>query len=211
MKKLAFKKSKIVFYQGDGKIQHVNSHFISSKVNYLRKLFSFKSQIKIYFLGQPDFDEKKRHYMIPEWVVGFNKKKTVFISVDSLDRDCFNSIDKLIVHEISHIMINKITGKRCPLWLNEGLALYFAEQLNIEHNEYIPDKNIYDCSYSDDFYYDRSGYITCELIRRYSELEIISRIKKNSDIFSDEILGRSNMNSFINEIMKMDIPKQKLK
>ena len=51
-----------------------------------------------------------------------------FEKYSSHSRDDFS---KILKHELSHICINSIIkGKSIPIWLNEGLAMYLADQMS---------------------------------------------------------------------------------
>ena len=50
-----------------------------------------------------------------------------------------SSIHKLIIHEYVHVCIEATFNSTCPLWLNEGLALYISGQkIDIVTPESLP-------------------------------------------------------------------------
>ncbi len=58
----------------------------------------------------------------PEWVAGqFDGKIRVPLPSAQLD---VAAVKRILHHEYTHALIYDLTGSRCPVWLNEGLAEY---------------------------------------------------------------------------------------
>ena len=60
----------------------------------------------------------------PDWVAGqFDGKIRVPLPGGSLDQE---AVTRTLIHEYTHAVVHELTGNRCPVWLNEGLAEFEA-------------------------------------------------------------------------------------
>ncbi len=76
--------------------------------------------------------EYQTYTITPHWSQGAYDGK---IRLKINEHISYNQLKELIFHEYAHVAIASITKGRCPTWLNEGIAQYFAEQkFNIYKN-----------------------------------------------------------------------------
>ena len=81
-----------------------------------------------------------------EWVVGVCHTKPYSVSIVSPlnpgQVHTYDSMMKVVVHEFTHAIVHRLSnGKRLPLWLDEGVALYEAGQAPSFHKKAIAKKS----------------------------------------------------------------------
>lgn len=157
----------------------------------LIEVFRYKGE-KIYIKQVNSLEELSLllNEEVPEWVIGCYKYNYIYILKKSKWRDKnASTIRELILHEVVHIMINNTVKDTCPLWLNEGMAVYLSGQgRNIIENRNINIKNPYELSYDDDLYYN--SYIVLKNIIDINSInKVIEVLYKSEDIYEDPILG----------------------
>jgi uncharacterized protein YjaZ len=69
--------------------------------------------------------EYQTYTITPHWSQGAYDGK---IRIKINEHISYSQLKELIFHEYAHVAIAFITKGRCPTWLNEGIAQYFAEQ-----------------------------------------------------------------------------------
>lgn len=60
---------------------------------------------------------------VPEWTFSQVEGSMLFLQ----QAENTSSSGDVLAHETTHLIINRFFEKRCPLWLNEGLAEYYRE------------------------------------------------------------------------------------
>lgn len=162
-------------------------------LNQLQKvahLFNYNKGVSI-FLCDSFEDMKRRSHdkRMPEWVIGCNKKNKIFIldTKKHIHKRQSTSVECLIVHEFVHVAINS-SVKSCPIWLNEGFALWYANQVkeyDLSNQKFI---NPFDMDYSQDVY-SFSAVVIKKLFENYSEQALIKRLLISKDFYHDKIFG----------------------
>jgi hypothetical protein len=75
------------------------------------------------------------------WAGGFARNdSSMVLSADSFPQSEPESIlpaKPLVLHEYTHNIVFLAGGGRCPIWLNEGLAVY-SEKKEMDFNEFVP-------------------------------------------------------------------------
>jgi tetratricopeptide (TPR) repeat protein len=67
----------------------------------------------------------------PDWALGVYDGK-IRVPIGGLQEKTA-ALEEVVLHEYTHAMIHQQTGGKCPAWLNEGLAQYFAEESDARH------------------------------------------------------------------------------
>lgn len=67
---------------------------------------------------------------IPSWATGFAKGNKAVIKSPQQRSMSYETFNKVLMHEISHIYLNRI-NKRFPQWFNEGFCMYNAGEFDI--------------------------------------------------------------------------------
>lgn len=161
------------------------------EIKKLIDVFKYKGE-KIYIKSVSSLDELSLilNEEVPEWVIGCYNYNYIYILKQSKWRDKNTStIGEVILHEAVHIMINSIVKDICPLWLNEGMAVYLSGQgKSIIEDKNICIKNPYELSYDDDLYYN--SYIVLKNIIDINSIDkVIEVLNQSEDIYEDSILG----------------------
>jgi len=60
---------------------------------------------------------------VPDWTFSRVEGTTMFLQ----QAENTSSSGDVLAHETTHLVINRFFEKRCPLWLNEGLAEYYRQ------------------------------------------------------------------------------------
>lgn len=164
-------------------------------LNQLQKvahLFNYNKGVPIFACDS--FEDMKRRThdkRMPEWVIGCNKKNKIFILTpkEHMQKCQSTSIESLIVHEFVHVAINSSTDN-CPIWLNEGFALWYANQIrefDLSNTKFINPFEI-DYNHSQNLY-SFSAFIIKKLFENYSEQALITQLLNSKDFYHDKIFG----------------------
>ena len=148
--------------------------------------------------GRESYDKQLGRETL-DWEVGntSTNNEIDIIHEDFFEKCTSHSIEefpKILKHEISHIYINKITkGKMAPMWLNEGLAMYLADQMPKyrDNGFYIEEKFLPKISteygwnkYSNYSAYNYSCLFTEFLINKYSLEKLLELLRDLRSTFS---------------------------
>lgn len=166
------------------------------KIAYLRKLFNFYSKVNVLLFDSINEISTYLDLEVPSWIMGAYVNNTIIM----LKYECWKdrglgTFSQIMIHEFVHVIISKITKKRCPIWLNEGLAMFFADQQFYisENNKVTTISNLYKLDYNFGELYVISNRVTNRLIEIYGVDLIISRIRSIVNYKDDSILGLDNI------------------
>jgi len=172
--------------------------FLKTTKNELDKIFNFKiKEPLIYLLNSRDELDIVWGSKTEKWLVACARNDSIFILhpdiyAEQSDHKEAGDFWKVLKHEYCHIYFKQITGGLYPLWLNEGLANYLADQKKSGGNPmdvflYFnkTDRSIY-----------KAGYFWVELlIRKFGKAKILKLIKN--------IDSGMNERSFASEFKKV--------
>jgi hypothetical protein len=143
-------KKNFIYYSVDSSSVEVLNNKLEAERKRLLDVFNEKSTSKVVvfiYRSNKQFHIKKIGgiigLFIPEWVIGTNDKKAIFITDPKNPGNAHTSetIIDACIHEYVHVLTDNINSN-ISLWLKEGLAVYFANQK--------PQKDFYlDIKYSD--------------------------------------------------------------
>jgi tetratricopeptide (TPR) repeat protein len=71
----------------------------------------------------------------PAWTGALNDGK-LRIPVEGLD-SVTGELSRILKHELAHSFINQITRNRCPVWLNEGVAMVLEPRTSASHGRQL--------------------------------------------------------------------------
>ena len=158
------------------------------------------------------FDEQLNR-KTSDWEVGNTSQNN---EIDIIHEDVFEKVSshpkedfsKILKHEVCHIYINKITeGKMIPVWLNEGLSMYLADQMTKYRGKGIFVENGYLSKISTEYGWNKySNYgayaYSCLfvefLVNKYSLNKILELLKKLRSSYS-YIFFRKSFSSVFNK------------
>lgn len=166
-----------------------STNFIFQNFEKLTKLFRYRKSVSVFLSNSiEDLKRKTENNNIPNWIIGCNYDDKIFV-LNPKDWQHRNktSLEKLIVHEIVHVVINN-SNNNCPIWLNEGLALWYADQ--VEELDLPGEKfsNPYVLDYSGEIY-SCSAQIIKKLFDTHAESLLIKHLLSITDFIDDEIFG----------------------
>lgn len=167
-----------------------NHKVLLNQLEEVAHLFNYNKGVSIFLCDSfEDIKRQSHDKRMPEWVIGCNKKNKIFIldPKNYIHKRQFTSIESLIVHEFVHIVINS-SVKNCPIWLNEGFALWYADQIkefDLSIQKFI---NPFEIDYSQDIY-SLSSFIIKKLFENYSEQILIRQLLISKDFYNDKIFG----------------------
>lgn len=135
-----------------------------------------------------------------DWEVGNTSTQNNYLDIihqDSFEKHSSHPKDdfpKILKHELSHIYIREIAkNKTIPMWLNEGLAMYLANQIAQYKDKGFFIESDYLSKISTDYgwgkysnysAYDYSCLFVEYLINKYSVSKIIDLLKKMKSNYS---------------------------
>ncbi|EJO5347412.1 hypothetical protein NRP93_001491 [Clostridium botulinum] len=163
----------------------------------IKKIFKFNHGVIVDVVDSLQELSKILQVNVPKWVIGTSFEKVILILDHKKWQKSNNeSVENLILHEFVHVVLNLKAQSILPIWLNEGLAIYFADQYEsykYKKPNISKDFDFYNIDYSDGRLYHISTYIIMKLIEKYSINKVIDETlnTKNfeqSKIFSNESL-----------------------
>lgn len=85
-------------------------------------------------IGRPDS---------PDWAAGYggNGKIQIVSPLNPGSYHSFDTILKIAVHEMTHVITARMFTQRIPTWLNEGIALYASQTAENIHDALMQDIN----------------------------------------------------------------------
>ena len=177
------------YYQEDEPIKEINNKL----QNYYEKILEkYGVQINrpIEIVIYPDIDSFHQGAKIPvenrsPGIVGsaVSSNKIAFVSpLNPGPVHNYQSIMKIAVHELVHIMTNKL-NRNVPVWLKEGVSLYEARQQNKSYlnqlikNDKIPSINKLEQNFYSNYGYTVSGTIVEYIVHNHGYEKLIRLIK----------------------------------
>ncbi len=174
------------------------------KMVQIKKRFRFNEEVVIHFFDDQNQLAEFLETELPDWVVAAYRDNDILLLDYSLwqgrNIGCFSQI---MVHELVHVIVNYKTQGRVPLWLDEGLALYMAEQYKtmlIEPSD-KPLVDLYRLGYGDHNFYGISARTVEELIDTYGLDLIIEKLKPEHPFEEDRLLGVEPITSIVKRIL----------
>ena len=156
----------------------------------LYRYFDICLRINVYMLDSLTEMEKATKKKIPAWVVGTHKNDEIFVLRYKL-RHCKEvPMSKLIVHELVHILIRKISRKICPRIIDEGLAVYLSRQFMeiIDIRELVDDKtNLLQLNYDHPKFYQISYTYILNLVNEIGIEKLINELKTCTDYYKSPV------------------------
>lgn len=119
----------VIHYQNKEKIiLQKTTAMLEKNYDRLTKYFSFKTKSKynVYLISSADhfnhFFPNSNYDMLNG--IANTKNRTMFVKTPSILNMGILEYEKVLAHELCHLMISDITDNRAPRWLHEGLAMH---------------------------------------------------------------------------------------
>lgn len=174
----------------DGVLKLINQSVLLKKLGKVVHLFNYNKEMSVFLCDSfESMKRKAQDYSMPRWVIGCNRQNKVFIlnPKEYIQSNKNTSIESLIIHELVHVIINSSTYN-CPIWLNEGFALWYADQVKEYDLSNKPFINPFEMDYSQDVY-SCSALMIKKLFENYAESRLINQLITTKDWYNDEIFG----------------------
>lgn len=166
---------------------------ITLKIYEINKLFSVdKLLLHIIIMPTNSRLSKELAIDIPLWVTGVSCQPNIIYLVINKNTD--DSIVKIFIHEYVHIVKASTFAGVCPMWLNEGLALYLADQIKSLGLVSLDDGySFYDTEEYDQNLYNSSGYMVLKLVEKYRIIKLVNHVKFYINFKDDDYVGLKNL------------------
>ncbi|KNF07890.1 peptidase MA superfamily [Gottschalkia purinilytica] len=161
--------------QNDLLVKEIWTSWFKNKIGQLQYYFNVSEKIII-----TDRISREDYEQIPKWAVAFTHEQTVFL-LNPYEWIKRYRIDMIVIHEIVHAITNKLEIK-LPLILFEGMAVYFADQLDSielcdEDIDGLSSTKVQLMDYSSPNFYDVSGYLFQKLVKKIGIKNVIEYIR----------------------------------
>lgn len=185
-------------------IKNIDIGLLTMNVRKRLKKISELYNMKFSYLSAYLFDDKLEFMAtlksalnisnIPVWINGINIANKAFIMINEISNSDISDADyNRIIHELIHqnLFIKYYKHNSLPKWLDEGIALFFANQFSdkekikiCKHLNYsaIPDFNTLDKNFTDSGGYHLAPSIIEFIIKKYN----IDMLYKLCDSFSEK-------------------------
>ena len=171
-------------------------------IYHLRNIFNYNKSVNILMFDTINELSRFIGRKVPSWVIATHTQDSVIMINYNLWKDReVGTFGQILVHELAHVIIYQVAKSPCPIWLNEGLAMHFAKQIeNIHEIESICDfDDIYDIDFRNKDVYHISACMTKLIISKYGIDNVISRLKVICEFYDDNIFGRDNVSKLLSE------------
>lgn len=148
---------------------------------------------KVFLLNTREEVDLLRGKKTERWVKGFTLGKDIcVINFDKLETLCGRKYSEeeyamLVKHELCHLYYAMLTNKkRLPVWLIEGMAIYFSGQLK---SKKAPEKftNFLDYfSNGGNEVYRESGFVMKLLLDKFGKEKVVQLIKEMNVVNTEE-------------------------
>lgn len=172
------------------------------KVVSIREQFKFYAKVHIKWFDSVTELQQYVGVPIPPWVIGTTQKGSILIVNYELWRHKnLGTMEELITHEFIHLALQHKLKSPCPLWLNEGMAVYLSGQIgSLVSEDYESDsQDVYNLDYSNENFYVISGLAVKKLVDCYGLHTIINRLLLSGSFMYDSIFGEQPMNSLFEQ------------
>ncbi|MCL1918322.1 MAG: hypothetical protein FWG14_08405 [Peptococcaceae bacterium] len=161
------------------------------KISFIRRHFNYTDRVYVKVF------ESTRHladhfgFRIPEWIMATGFGDRLYLVKQEQGNDGFGGpILETILHELVHLAVAQSFSAQCPLWLNEGLALYYSgEYQSFDFSGCREEYPYYEKGYSDKDFYCQSAYVVARLIQRYRLWPFVAYCRKCTQFSQDPRVG----------------------
>ncbi len=171
-------------------------NLFSENVGKLRRTFNFTNTIYIHAFDSIEELSRKVSYKLPKWVVGTSYDNNILVINYTNQKNKVDTFSSLILHEFVHVILATIKKDRLPIWLNEGLAIYFSGQYkkyNFNNIDLCRRTNFYELNYCSNYLYDKSIYILLKLIDKYGVAVILDELFICENFEGSRLFNNNNL------------------
>ncbi|WP_430885009.1 hypothetical protein [Fusibacter sp. JL216-2] len=158
--------------------ESIQTEWFKEKMKSLERHFKYSEIVQICAVDSREEFKSTIGIDFPEWVIAAALDSVVYL-IEPRNWMNKHSIDQIVVHELVHVLVNK-KPQNMPLALYEGIALYFADQVNSDFKNVakLSIEEIENLTYEDEMFYEYAGYYVIDQINAIGLDEVISNITK---------------------------------
>lgn len=171
-------------------------NYYFTKIQQIENLFNYRTFVTVISFSNNQELSACFVQNIPSWVKGIALDNKNILIVNNNDLETL----RIVIHEYIHIVIDKTFAQQCPLWLNEGIAMYLSGQKMRITSSSLDINNIYDVNFENDNFYMIAYYVTKSIMDKYGECFVIKRAINCECFEKDEIFGIDNITKIVREI-----------
>lgn len=173
-----------------------------NRINKIREIFDFDKKVVIDVMNDLKELEDLIETKVPKWVIGTSFDNVILIlDHDKWKKSNSETVENLILHEFVHVVLNLKSKGNLPIWLNEGLAVYFSDQYHLFKNQNFDnniDVNFYEVDYRNENVYYIGIYVLIKLIDRYGIEKVVHEALNTKEFEKNQIFRNDNLLSLIN-------------
>ncbi|QSF44233.1 gluzincin family metallopeptidase [Paenibacillus tianjinensis] len=177
-----------------------NFDVLNESILYIRFLFGFRSKVWIKWFDSVEELQRYVGVPIPSWVIGtIYGKDILIVNYERWKHKNIGTLEELIIHEFSHIVLHSKLRSSCPLWLDEGLAVYLSGQINnfaLDAFNHVK-TDVYNLNYDDEVFYISSAKAVKKLVDSFGVNSIIDRMLILESFENDAIFGRQQVKALL--------------
>ncbi len=175
----------------DDKILELLNHSCTLSFNFqkLTNLFDYQKDVSVFICDSfESLRNCSQNERLPDWVIGCNRENKIFVLNPQIWKTInITSFEKVIIHEMTHVMINEVICD-CPLWLNEGFALWYAGQIQEFKLEDVKFSNPYNLDYNKNIY-AQSALVIKKLFEFYPETYLLKALLNSTKWENNKVFG----------------------
>jgi len=180
------------YYRNNEPINDINK-ILETNYNKILNKYGVNINRKINIIIFPSVKEFQKEYNLSNYSAGIvgtavnNRTIGIVSPLNPGPVHSYNSILKIAVHEFVHISTNRI-NTNIPNWLNEGISLFEAKQINPVHIKklikanQIPSISALEINFYNNFGYSVSGTIVEYIVSDYNYDRLVNLIKNPNNI-----------------------------
>jgi len=180
------------YYRNNEPINDINK-ILETNYNKILNKYGVNINRKINIIIFPSVKEFQKEYNLSNYSAGIvgtavnNRTIGIVSPLNPGSVHSYNSILKIAVHEFVHISTNRI-NTNIPNWLNEGISLFEAKQINPVHIKklikanQIPSISALEINFYNNFGYSVSGTIVEYIVSDYNYDRLVNLIKNPNNI-----------------------------
>lgn len=177
-------------------LRDINNYFdFYNRAMDIKHKFGFKEKVIIDVVDTLSELSNILNMDVPDWVIGTSFDNVILIiDHNNWTRSNSESVDNLILHEFIHVVLN--SKSNLPIWLNEGLAIYFSNQYASYKNRDLKinqEFDLYKLDYSNNDVYHISIYVLIKLINKYGIERIVEESLKTKNFEKSQIFNNCNL------------------
>ncbi len=163
----------------------------------IKNIFNFNDKVIVDVIDSLEELSEILEVKVPKWVIGTSFENVILIlNHDKWKKSNNESVENLILHEFVHVVLNLKAQSPLPIWLNEGLAVYFSDQYGNYKGKkpnINEDFDLYNVNYNNEKLYHISIYIIMKLIDKYSINKVIDETLKTKDFKQSKMFSNESL------------------